>query len=895
MLAMTTPATPDRTGSGGRLVTPDGRDLPLRHAHLTVDARGGIARAVLVQRFYNAHREALRVRYTLPMPADAAVAGFAFTLGDLRVSGEIRPRAEARAAFEQAIVQGRTAAIIEEERSTLFTQEVGNVPPGAEIVCEITVDQRLSWGEGGWTWRFPTVLGPRYLGAPGRVADADRVEIAVAATPLPARASLALTIGDALTGAVESPSHAVVCEVGEGETRVRIADEAGSRLDRDVVVRWPVAAPAVGVTISAARPAEAAHGGRTYGLLTVVPPAVAMTPRSRDLIVLIDTSGSMGGRPLDQARRIVGALIERLGPKDRVELISFGNRPERFRPEPIAATVDGKKAARKWLGKLSASGGTEMHAAVIEALRPLRSDAQRQIVLVTDGYIGFEREIIATLIASLPPDSRLHTIGVGSAPNRTLTAGAARAGRGAELCVGLGEDAEQAAASMVARTADPLVTELSIEGPGLVEQAPMKLPDLYAGTPALLGVACAAPGRLVVRGRTAEGAFEHAVEVPALALGEGEMGVAALYGRERVEDLDLRISAGEPFAALDDEIERVGVRFQVATRRTSWVAISEKVTVDPDAARRTVEQPHELPHGASIEGFGLRAGDAGGVDGGVDADDFEALAEASTGSYMAPIEEAPLGAVRGARSTMASAPGGPPPAAPMPPRAAAPMKAEESEKRRAPLREQSVSPPAAPGRARLAAPTRTEAGWIRADASTPPTLSAPEPAPRDGSAFDGGRPAPPAQGAPRDKDGIAPTLSATPSAPMQLGRDPATLEPIAVAPPVTLGVRSGDRRATEAEAGAVAPSFDHRPATDDGAAPTLGVSRIERPAAAPTLAEPAPPRSRRVTGPRSRWLWLVALLVVIALLAWWLLAPSAPADPPAVPSPAAPADGRGAP
>ncbi|MCB9554352.1 MAG: hypothetical protein H6705_21180, partial [Myxococcales bacterium] len=99
--------------------------------------------------------------------------------------------------------------------------------------------------------------------------------------------------------------------------------------------------------------------------------------------------------------------------------------------------------------------------------------------------------------------------------------------------------------------------------------------------------------------------------------------------------------------------------------------------------------------------------------------------------------------------------------------------------------------------------------------------------------------------------------------------------------------------ATEAEAGAVAPSFDHRPATDDGAAPTLGVSRIERPVAAPTLAEPAPPRSRRVTG--SPWLWLVALLVVIALLAWWLLAPSAPADPPAVPSPAAPADGRGAP
>lgn len=885
MLAMTTPAHPDRAGSGGRLVTPDGRDLPLRHAHLTVDARGGIARAVLVQRFYNAHPEALRVRYRLPMPADAAVAGFAFTLGDLRVAGEVRPRAEARAAFERAIVQGRTAAIIEEERSTLFTQEVGNVPAGAEITCEITIDQRLTWGEGGWTWRFPTVLGPRYLGAAGRVADADRVEVAVSAKPLPARASLALTIGDALTGAVASPSHSVVCERADGETRVRIADESGSRLDRDVVVRWPVAAPAVGLTISAARPAEAAHGGRTYGLLTVVPPAVAMIPRRRDLIVLIDTSGSMGGRPLDQAKRVVGALIERLGPQDRIELIAFGNRPERFRPEPIAATDDGRKAARKWLGKLSASGGTEMHAAVIEALRPLREDAQRQIVLVTDGYIGFEREIIATLLAALPADSRLHTIGVGSAPNRTLTAGAARAGRGAELCVGLGEDADRAAEYMVARTADPLVTELSIEGPGLVEQAPMKLPDLYAGTPALLGVACAAPGRLVVRGRTAEGVFEHAVEVTALALGEGAMGVAALYGRERVEDLDLRISAGEGFAALDDEIERVGVRFQVATRRTSWVAISEKVTVDPDAARRAVEQPHEVPHGASIEGFGLRAGDAGGAIEADESAEFEALAEESTGSFAPLRESAPLGEVRS--RGRAAAPGGPPAAAPMAPRAAAPMKKEaadgEEQKRMA-------APDRAPVARAARTRTRTEAGWTAvgafSDGSVPPALGAAEPAPRD-KGDDG---AAPVQGLSAadyseadDADTLADSFVAPPTfADPSSARSPAPAEPDHFVAPPSLDGAGSARWQAPAEGGAGAPvveeRLDSRPAPEPPPPPVA-----------------APPTAGRVTGPLSPWAWIIALLVIAALIGWLLLALSAPAEAPAVPAPDAPADGRGAP
>lgn len=593
--------------AGGRLVAPDGRTLPLRSAHLSVEARGGIARVVLTQRFANLHAEPIGVRYLLPLPARAAVAGFAFTLGDTRVVGEVQPRKTARAMFEKAIVQGRTAALVEEERSTLFTQRVGNIPAGAEVICEITLDQQLAWlDEGAWAWRFPTVVGPRYTG--GITADAARISVPVSMTEMPARASLELSIGDALTGAVVSPSHAITVEADdvpdEPATAVRLAGAAA--LDRDVVVRWPVAAPSVGVGITAARPADPAHQNRTYGLLTLVPPSTQMTPRARDLTLLIDTSGSMGGQPLDQAKRVMKALVERLGDRDRVEMISFGSRPVRFRSEPIAATKNGKKAALKWLRKLSASGGTEMHTAILEALRPLRADAQRQIVLVTDGYIGFEQAIIQQLLHGLPADCRLHTIGVGSAPNRTLTEGAARAGRGTELIIGLGEDPAAAADRMVARTADPLVTELTVTGPGLAEMAPMRLPDLYAGAPALVGVACGGAGPLTVRGRTADGVYEHTVEVPKLALGEGAQGVTALFGRNRVDDLEMRLTAGEPSGAIDAEIERTGVAFGIATRKTSWIAITEDVTVDP-GEHREIEQPHHLPHGASIEGFGLRA------------------------------------------------------------------------------------------------------------------------------------------------------------------------------------------------------------------------------------------------------------------------------------------------
>ncbi|MCZ7684031.1 MAG: VWA domain-containing protein [Sandaracinaceae bacterium] len=178
----------------------------------------------------------------------------------------------------------------------------------------------------------------------------------------------------------------------------------------------------VGVSLSVARPASPAHDGASYGLLTLVPPVrTARAAVRRDLIFLIDVSGSMSGEPLDQVKRIAGAMIDTLGDEDRVELIAFGSAPVRFAKEPLAATRDGKRAAIQWLRALRASGATEMTRAVIEALAPLRPSSQRQVVLMTDGYIGFERELVREVLERLPAGARLHTVGVGSAINRTLT------------------------------------------------------------------------------------------------------------------------------------------------------------------------------------------------------------------------------------------------------------------------------------------------------------------------------------------------------------------------------------------------------------------------------------------------------------------------------------------
>jgi Ca-activated chloride channel family protein len=599
-----------QAGCGGTLVSVEGKTLPLRAAAVTGAAEGGLARVVLRQTFANPHAEPLTVTYLFPLPADGAVAGYEFRIGERTVKGQVDRRQAARERFEQALTEGRTAGLLDQERANLFTQSIGNVPPGQEVVVELRIDQRLHWlAQGSWEWRFPTVVPPRYMGEPGRVADESRVSVEVAEEGTAVRATLDLVVRDPFPegGLPESSTHTIRATAGT----ITLADPAGAALDRDLVVRWPVARAESGVTLRRARPAAGRpHGASAYGLVTIVPPDAGDRTLSRDLVLLLDTSGSMRGRPLALARRVAAGLVGSLVPSDRLEMIAFATEPRRWRRGAVGADPGIRRQAIAWIEALEAEGGTEMTRAIEEALVPLRHDGTRQVVLLTDGEVGFETEVYRAIRDGLPPGSRLHAVGVGTGVNRALLAPAARAGRGVEILIDLDEAAERGVDRILAATAAPVLTDVAIEGSALTGLAPRRVPDLLAGAPVLAGVRLRADGgELTIRAKSVAGAWSRTVAVPPTGPGEGSDALIALYGREAVEDLELDLAAGSDRAEIDRTIERIGLEFGLATRLTSWVAISEEPTVDPRQPIRVERMPQELPYGVSAEGLGLRGGD----------------------------------------------------------------------------------------------------------------------------------------------------------------------------------------------------------------------------------------------------------------------------------------------
>ena len=619
----------------GALATSRG-NLPLDAVDVRAVISGMSASVDLTQGFRNPFDVPLEATYIFPLPARAAVTAMRMECAGYVVAGVLKERAQAREDYDQAIAEGKRAAIAEEDRPDVFTMRVGNIAPGERVTVRLTVSQPLPCEDGDVTFRFPLVVAPRYIpGSPldgtpaGRgvapdtdaVPDASRITppVLLPGFPNPVRLTLSADIdpaGPPLAG-IRCSLHAVAeHRDADGHTVVRL--QPGERLDRDFILRrsFPDTERFVTSLVLTPDPAKGEDPPQGCFALTLVPPPGAARPRPRDVVLVLDRSGSMHGWKMVAARRAAARIVDTLTSVDRFAVLCFDNAVEAAPdlPDGLAEATDRNRfRAVEHLARTDARGGTEMLQPLETAIRLLTAgqdapDRDRALLLVTDGQVGNEDQILRQIAPALT-GIRVHVVGIDRAVNAGFLGRLASAGRGRCELVESEDRLDEAAARIHQRIGAPLVTGLAVTaeslttgGLGILREtvAPSVLPDLFPGVPVTITGRWQgyAGGTVTVRGTTSDGA---PFEATAGAVTGGTPAAAASWARAHLRDLEDRYAthAGHDTAGLanlEHEITSVSLRYGVLCRFTAFVAVDSRVVTDGKAPHR-VTQPVELPSG----------------------------------------------------------------------------------------------------------------------------------------------------------------------------------------------------------------------------------------------------------------------------------------------------------
>ena len=584
-----------RAGDGERTL-----QAPLVSTDVVFRVSGPVARARVVQTFENPGEDWYEGVYVFPLPETAAVDRLRLRVGERVIEGEIRERQAARLAYDQARSGGRRAALFDQERPNIFTTSVANIGPRETIVVELEYQQTLRYDGNRFSLRFPMVIGPRYVPAgPLRVSDVERIAPPVmrpgteAGRKNPVSIRVELDAGFPLAE-ISSPYHRIDVSAPDGEHRIVSLAEGATPANRDFELAW---SPRAGQAPQAAWFVEEKNG-KHYGLLMVLPPAAGAGARlPREVIFILDTSGSMAGASIRQAKEALALALSRLAPADRFNVIEFNSYAQALFREPRLADADAVRKAVRWVDALEARGGTEMASALKLALRGDEPGSRvRQVIFLTDGAVGNEEELFKLIRAKLG-DSRLFTVGIGSAPNSHFMSKAAQLGRGTFTYIGRVDEVKAKMGELFAKLEAPVLKGLEIRWPAGVaaESWPARIPDLYAGEPVVLAAALdRLEGEARLTGEREGEVWE--AKVP-LRRNAQAAGMGSLWAREKVAALMDMAREGAPEESIRAQVVEIAAAHRLVTKYTSFVAVDKTPARPAAEALKLGAVPTLLPEG----------------------------------------------------------------------------------------------------------------------------------------------------------------------------------------------------------------------------------------------------------------------------------------------------------
>lgn len=620
---------PDNIGGQVRAEV-DGRPIlfPLLKSDIKADVSGDLASVTVVQTFVNPALVPLNATYLFPLNEDAAVHAMEMRVGDEVVKAKIARRDTARQTFEAAKTAGKAAALLQQQRPNMFTQDVANLMPGTTIVVTIEYVQTVPRIDGRYELVVPLIVGPRYMPNPIQSnVLASNGEPVHDTEPMPAqsngqwsfsslpdyppvngltapssidedRVSIAVNLkaGVPIKG-VTSATHAITTTGDETQTERKVTLTNDRTIDnRDFVLRYDLA----GDTIKAGFLVHKDAQGGTFSLLIEPPDSPDsgyVTPR--EIVFLLDTSGSMGGAPIEASKQFMATALGALTPRDYFRVIRFANSASEFSTAPVQATPENLQQALGYVNSLSADGGTEVLAGLRQAFRmPGLPNIRRLLVFLSDGYVGNEAEILRMVAANIG-QTRTYVFGIGTSVNRYLLTEMANVGHGLARIVDPTEKGSDAAITFAKKLQSTVMTDIAVDWSdvGATDVTPAAVPDLFAGDSIRIQGRFAGSGSHTIKvtgkvnGHSAS--LPLLINLPAKATGEATKAIPLIWARSQIADrmreivvpTNLRRS-GSSDAGLEKAVTDLGLAHSLVTQWTSFVSVSEKiVNAEPSSAR----------------------------------------------------------------------------------------------------------------------------------------------------------------------------------------------------------------------------------------------------------------------------------------------------------------------
>ncbi len=601
-ISATAQTDPDKTLSPYFHVYGDPKldSLPLKDTQVDVAISGVIADVRVRQTYRNEGSRAINATYVFPASTQAAVYGMQMRFRDEIITAKIKEREIAKEEFETAKKEGKSASLLEQARPNVFTMNLANIMPQDEIVIELRYTELLIPTDGVYEFVYPTVVGPRY----GSSENQDDASVSTkhlregekqeSTLHISARVSAGLPIRE-----ISCPSHQIAPKwKSPGVALLSLNDPDPFQGNRDFILKYRLSGDQINSGLLLFEGED-----ENFFLYMAQPPQQIRTEDipPREYIFVVDVSGSMSGFPLDTTKLLLQELLGNLRPNDYFNVVLFSGDSTVLSETSLEANLENTVHAMDLIDQQRGSGGTELLEAMKRAMGlPHAQGVSRSLVVVTDGYISAEKEAFDYIRDNLG-QANIFSFGIGSSVNRYLIEGIAKAGMGEPFVITNENEAAATAAKFREYIQNPLLTNVQVRANGfdIYDVQPRVLPDLFARRPIIVFGKWRGPltGTFELSGTTGGGAYSSTLDVQSVQADEGNRAIRYLWARSRISELSDYGSSN-----IDDgrikEITAIGLRYNLLTNYTSFIAIRERI-VNPDGDAGGVNQSVPLPLGVT--------------------------------------------------------------------------------------------------------------------------------------------------------------------------------------------------------------------------------------------------------------------------------------------------------